>query len=585
MPIPLTVAEIDAVAGKAGGKADYYLSAAFWKEARSEGLPAEKADAFRLVGHVLGLPLNPSNSPHPFGNPQNNRSFENIAPERAADLGHLAIDVQLAQIRARLADVAWMKTRKTPDFARLAVAAYIESARASEDPRDWTECAKRVERAARLSRSLGANDESFASVSSYLLEIVRRYRGSDPLFLTGKIVELLLEFEIGEPDEYVEYLSNAIAAARDAGEFHRCRYYLDVLARVHDRRKDAHAKNETLRELAKTFELEAERHAQQDKNLVAAHFFNQAIQAHRRVPGSAAYVDALRPKLQVSERASISELKRISVPLEIDEQAANARMHVSGLQTRQAILRLAHIVPIESFESMKEIVLKNASIAPLSHITGGTALDSEGRTIGIKPGLSMEEESHDEALFSHIVEQMRFHRSINVQAVIVPAFEQVINEHAIELKEMENLASYSPFVPPGREGIFSEGLYAGFAQDFRSALHLLVPQIENSFRYLMQENEIITTKLDNSGVQRQIDLNELVVDQRLAAIISPNILFEVRCLMTDNRGPNLRNQIAHGMLDDSAFLSVEAIYAWWLILLICLFGPTVKVSTPEAQSE
>ena len=105
----------------------------------------------------------------------------------------------------------------------------------------WTECANRVERAARLSRSLGAEDESFAAVSAYLLEIVNKYRGNDPLFLTGVVVGLLLEFEIGTPDTYLERISRAASRSRDASNFHLRRYYLDLLAKLHARRKDDQA--------------------------------------------------------------------------------------------------------------------------------------------------------------------------------------------------------------------------------------------------------------------------------------------------------------------------------------------------------
>ena len=38
-------------------------------------------------------------------------------------------------------------------------------------------------------------------------------------------------------------------------------------------------------------------------------------------------------------------------------------------------------------------------------------------------------------------------------------------------------------VPPGREMLFGKGLVFGYEGDFPSALHLLVPQLENMVRY------------------------------------------------------------------------------------------------------
>jgi hypothetical protein len=178
---------------------------------------------------------------------------------------------------------------------------------------------------------------------------------------------------------------------------------------------------------------------------------------------------------------------------------------------------------------------------------------------------------------------MGLQRQFSVLGVILPALEQLLLEHAVTLEEMEQLAAYSPFVPPGRERIFSQGLYAGFGRDFLTSTHLLVPQIENSLRHLMQLNDLVVTKIDKNGIQRLIDLNEIVVDSRASMIVSEDVIFELRCLLTDNRGANLRNQLAHGMLSDGALASVEAVYCWWLVLLLCIFSPAIsgtKVAPP-----
>lgn len=118
-----------------------------------------------------------------------------------------------------------------------------------------------------------------------------------------------------------------------------------------------------------------------------------------------------------------------------------------------------------------------------------------------------------------------------------------------------------------------------------AAAHLLLPQIENSLRHLMQHKNMFTTKIDRYGVQRHIDLGELLADERLATILSQNIILELRTLLTDNRGPNFRHQLAHGMLDADAFSSAEAVYAWWLVVGLCIFSPLVKASAEKGSGE
>ena len=47
-------------------------------------------------------------------------------------------------------------------------------------------------------------------------------------------------------------------------------------------------------------------------------------------------------------------------------------------------------------------------------------------------------------------------------------------------------------------------------------------------------------------------------------IFGEDLSFELKALYCDVFGPNLRNELAHGLLDYEACHSTYAIYAWWL---------------------
>ena len=415
------------------------------------------------------------------------------------------------------------------------------------------------------------------------MELVTKYRGDDPLFLTAKAIELLLEFEIGEPTDYVEYAQRGANGARARNNFHVARCYLDLLAKLHHRSGNNNAFNDALRDFATTFETEAQLRETEGNHLVAAHFLTQAIQAHRRVPNNKDHVEALRPRLQRLERASVAQFKMIAgEPVNTAEFARTAREHVSGKELRDAILRLAYIAPLAEPNEMRATAIRIAKQFPLQHLFATAIVDSEGRRVGIAPAGKADAAENDEAIFAQIVEQMGLQRRFTVQAYIIPALDQVVLEHVVTLDELKALCTYSPFVPQGRERIFAEGLYAGFNRDFLVAVHLLVPQIENSLRHLMQAQGMITTKLDNFGIQRHLNLGDLVLDKRLEGIISKNVLLEVRTLFVDNRGPNLRHKLAHGLLGDETFFTAEAVYAWWLVLALCIFAKVVKADLTES---
>lgn len=43
-------------------------------------------------------------------------------------------------------------------------------------------------------------------------------------------------------------------------------------------------------------------------------------------------------------------------------------------------------------------------------------------------------------------------------------------------------------------------------------------------------------------------------------------MFELNALFCSPFGPNLRNEFAHGLIDNGGFFSVSVVYAWWFML-------------------
>lgn len=134
---------------------------------------------------------------------------------------------------------------------------------------------------------------------------------------------------------------------------------------------------------------------------------------------------------------------------------------------------------------------------------------------------------------------------------------------------------HSPFVPPSRARIYARGLYAGFIGDVLVAAHLLVPQLENSLRYILQENGEIVTGLDNKGIQNENGLNKLFEDHQelLEQLIGRDVTYDLRGLLAEHAGTNFRNRLMHGLLDDAVFMDTfpfHTIYLWWLTLRLVI---------------
>ena len=70
-------------------------------------------------------------------------------------------------------------------------------------------------------------------------------------------------------------------------------------------------------------------------------------------------------------------------------------------------------------------------------------------------------------------------------------------------------------------------------------------------------------------------------------IFGENVSFDIQALFCEPVGPNLRNKIAHGLLDNESCHSVAAIYAWWyaLKLVFGTFWNALHKDTKSNESE
>jgi hypothetical protein len=167
---------------------------------------------------------------------------------------------------------------------------------------------------------------------------------------------------------------------------------------------------------------------------------------------------------------------------------------------------------------------------------------------------------------------------------IEPARLAILKEHPLRRRDLFFLLANNPFVPVGHEGIYVRGIQAGFFGDWLVAMHLLIPQIEASIRYVFQQHAVVTSTLESDGTQKERDLNQLLWMPELEQIFGPNIAFDLRGILIERFGDNMRNESAHGLMPESAFYVPTASYLWWLVLHLCVTGHVhARLATQKAD--
>jgi hypothetical protein len=162
---------------------------------------------------------------------------------------------------------------------------------------------------------------------------------------------------------------------------------------------------------------------------------------------------------------------------------------------------------------------------------------------------------------------------------VAPAVRQILLEHSIRLSDWEPIVRDNFFIPVGREQIFARGLHAGLTGDLLVASHLLIPQLENSFRAILASRGVLTSKLDQ-GIEREMYLHELLPMPEFKAVFGEDLTFELRGLLVEQTSSNLRHGLSHALFDHDVFYSTEVLYLWWLILWLC-FVQALQASSPD----
>ncbi len=537
-------------------------------------------ECIRFVGGLLMMGLRADDAHQPYG-PMfefgGGRSCipDDFCKEFVSSLVEWVKGLADPELRARLFDVVWLRVRTRP-AVEAAVEAYIESALRLEDPAHWPPCLERMERALRLSASLGRGGTALKDrVLSELDSMLKRHRGTDPLFLTFRLINLLLEFKHGDVQEYASYALTAAEAASDRQEFWQSKDYFELLADCCRRTGDADKEAEARRRAAESLVLESEKAKLDGRGPAAAtSILSDAVEAMRQVPGGKVRAAELHDQLLDLQRVAVTQLKRIATDsFDISELVNSAVGAVRDKAFSDAVLIFCQLHKPAVIEKLKRDVHDQGRIAVFGSLFSSEVMDSRGRVVARAPGLKPgADDLKDDGLRWRMFRHARMMRGLAVQAFLNPARQEIVSSGPPGRLEILTLVRYSPWIPPGHMESFLRGLIAGFQGDMLVAAHIIPVQLEALIRHVVEIGGGTTSMLDPGGLQPERPLSALLETTQAKAAFGEDQVFELQDLLVDPLGTNLRNEVAHGMLTDEGFFGTEVMYAWWLMLKFCVLS-------------
>lgn len=300
--------------------------------------------------------------------------------------------------------------------------------------------------------------------------------------------------------------------------------------------------------------------------------------------GVANLPNELARRIRESGAAAIGQMKVFTAESsDLGDHVTELLVAIRSDDPVESVRRFADVQSFASLSAARTEAEQRERQFPLSSILGRRTLSSDGRTVYRSPTsgdatIYGEKASIWEGLIQHY--QLRINL---LGGIVLPrAWKQLSTDHRLHIGDFQALAAGSSIVPSTHEGVFARGLHYGYSGDFGAAVHLLVPAIEALVRLHLANAGERTSVISADGNENEIGLSALMENERVVDIFGEDVAFELRALLCGPIGPNLRNEVAHGLIGDAAFSSGVSVYLWWLTLKLVFMPYWNALHDPEA---
>ena len=479
------------------------------------------------------------------------------------------------ELLARMSDVVWVKLKRH-EAARRAIDAYLNAARDSR----FMERVRfeRLERAFRLAKQLNARDKWQECEKLFAI-----FKETPALFnaLSLNLFSLAQTFQILDPAAMAEE-ARAMASNTIGQNPFLAESLLLIAAAGFKQASDEASAADCNRMAANGFLAIADK----ADALTGIHFIECAVEALRRAGASRAEILKLNTLLTAKGKESLSQMKRIEgASVDFSHTVNAAKKLVQGVPPNEALKKLAFQFPVLSYAEHKEKVEQSIKKHPLMHFIEAKTISSEGRQYSRRPSFMSDDPKEQKlALESEVAHSMAIHQQAVTKFGLIPALSE-IGWTTKDFNELFNIISYRPIVPQGRAQIYFAGIRAGLEGEFVYAAHVLIPQLENSLRFLLEVRGLSVVTIDKDGIHSEMSLNAIFENYRrelIALFGSEDLVYSMEAFLCSRAGDNFRNEIAHGLVEN--VLDYRLAFAWWLSVYL-LFLLKFPDSAPRGEDK
>lgn len=529
-------------------------------------------------------------SPHiRLANGSRSASLEDFVGEVAEVLLGIFEQIDNSLLKARVADILWVNRKLTKSdrplrFAKAALDGYCAINIAQWE--EWTVCGEGILlRAIELAMSLKKEGLKYVQVlKEKLIEACHTLPEDDchSLFTICRIV-LVCGLPIEDSTIIYDKIEKVVAGLSIPSQINEINIGYALLIKWYEKDKRLEDINRCLLAKAETNRIAGEgwTKGNVDPGIVCARLeeaqrcYDKLSKQYKDANGVAQLQKNVQKLLHETYKKISDDMQRVrGAPTDIRKYVEATRKDMYGLTFSRAICRFVagFNVSVSILRSSTRDMLNEHPIMGLfqhfSYENGVVASRQDGINFG--------DPDYDKSQHFHqlVVQQFVHQLSFVWQAHLFPAFSVLIDEHKISDCDYYSIVESSKFVPRNRRFLFARGIKAGFLQDFQTAAALLLPQIENAVRIHLKAHGVNTFAHDvTKEIDTEIGLSSLVGrDDVMSRLFDENLSFVMKAMFGPSPNLNLRNQYAHGLIDDCEGISMFDFYIWYFALKLIVIG-------------
>lgn len=483
-------------------------------------------------------------------------------------------------ILARVCDVLWMNDRKNIDAGKLSVSSYDQIIN-------------------KLCDALSLGKNSIESKLFFALDLLERGLSLASM-LSGrkkKFDDPILQSALKLYDVYLDcfifngFLRLSICLYKyNAVDIHLLASNAEIIADKHYEMKISDAvqklflfaadlyqrvnlNSEQQRCQIKAAELTLIQYEKAESAMHRVHWLRCALGEYRNIVGQSEKMAWIRSRLDVERELINDEMHIFSTPLELKEIIDETNSAYLDLSLPDTFRLLISRFKIPSIEVLEEQAINDAQNFAFLSMVGTSVIDDSGRLVAQRKPLSTSETMTYEQICDNYLRTFYIAHQIYVGGEFEVVRMNVLNNFTLNENTFDAITFQSPFVPPEHASIFSLGFYRLWQGDYMSACYLLIPQVENSIRWVLKSFNKETTKIDTKLFEEATSLSQMLTNHKksMEDIFGPKIVLSLDLLFNFKGGPALRHEMAHGRLSNNICFSSTAVFACcFTFYLVCL---------------